>query len=84
VSPVAHGFLTNVIDDINREDTRDIHLFKEKNNERDVKERAIVKLQEVSEGILTPKQINILEVLSGFFVPKITFPVCQKSSKTKM
>jgi hypothetical protein len=56
VSPVAHGFLKNVIDDISREDMRDVHLFKEKDKERDVKERALEKLQEVSEGILTPKQ----------------------------
>jgi hypothetical protein len=56
VSPVAHGFLKNVIDDNSREDTRDIHLFKGKDKERDVKERALEKLQEVSEGILTPKQ----------------------------
>jgi hypothetical protein len=49
VSSVAHGFLTNVIDDIIREDTGDVHLFKEKDKEREVKERALEKLQEVSE-----------------------------------
>jgi hypothetical protein len=51
VSSVAHGFLTNVIDDVARADTADEHLLKEK----DVKERAIEKLQEVSEGTLTTR-----------------------------
>jgi hypothetical protein len=55
VSSMAHGFLTNVIDDVISEDTGDVHLFKEKDRVRDVKERALEKLQEVSERILTPR-----------------------------
>ncbi|XP_021930842.1 growth/differentiation factor 2-like isoform X2 [Zootermopsis nevadensis] len=47
LSSVACGFLTNVIDDVVKEDTGDSHLFEEKERERGVKERALEKLQEV-------------------------------------
>jgi hypothetical protein len=55
VSSVAHGFLRNVIDEVIAEDTGDVLLFKEKDIVKDVKERALEKLQEVSECILIPR-----------------------------
>jgi hypothetical protein len=55
VSSVAHGFLTNVIDDVISEATGDVRLLNEKDKVRDMKERALEKLQEVSENILTPR-----------------------------
>jgi hypothetical protein len=55
VSSMAHGFLTNVIDDIINEDKGNVHLFKEKDRVRVVKERALEKLQEVSKSTLTPR-----------------------------
>jgi hypothetical protein len=53
VSSVSYGFLTNVIDDVVREDTGDAHLFEEKDRDREVKEKALEKLQEVGENIIT-------------------------------
>jgi hypothetical protein len=53
LSSVTYGFLTNVIDDVVREDAEDIRLFEGKEREREVKERALEKLQEVGQITVT-------------------------------
>jgi hypothetical protein len=75
VSSVAHGFLTNVINDVISEDTGDAHLFKEKDKVRDVKERALEKLQEVSESILTQDYVHSGRTVSELLMPQIGFSV---------
>lgn len=69
VSSVAHGFLTNVINDVISEDTGDVRLFKEKDKVRDVKERALEKLQEVSRSILTQDYIHSRRMVSELLMP---------------